>query len=388
MVSQIRRGVLDLIGAARPSIADPFLPKKIDDGDIDDIRECIGCNVCVSGDHTMTPIRCTQNPTMGEEWRKGWHPERIPQRTGEDSFLIVGAGPTGLECARMLGRRGYTVSLAEADEELGGRVTRESRLPGLAAWARVRDYRLNQLNKMPNAQVYRGSRVTVDQVLSFGATRVVLATGASWRRDGIGRSNTRPIRGFDRAGGIFTPEDVMNGVRLGGPVIVFDDDHYYLGAILAEKLRAAGLKVALVTPAERVSAWTVNTLEQHAIQQRLMTLDVDIATNRNLIEFSGEHAVLQCVYSGRESTWPAVSVVSVTARLPNDDLATALADADTAVGESGILSVTSIGDCLAPGTIAAAVYAGHRYAREFDWPETDGAGFRREFPNLTSGDNL
>jgi dimethylamine/trimethylamine dehydrogenase len=241
---------------------------------------------------------------------------------------------------------------------------------------------------MPNAQVYRGSRVTVDQVLSFGATRVVLATGASWRRDGIGRSNTRPIRGFDRAGGIFTPEDVMNGVRLGGPVIVFDDDHYYLGAILAEKLRAAGLKVALVTPAERVSAWTVNTLEQHAIQQRLMTLDVDIATNRNLIEFSGEHAVLQCVYSGRESTWPAVSVVSVTARLPNDDLATALADADTAVGESGILSVTSIGDCLAPGTIAAAVYAGHRYAREFDWPETDGAGFRREFPNLTSGDNL
>jgi dimethylamine/trimethylamine dehydrogenase len=388
MVSQIRRGVLDLIGAARPSIADPFLPKKIDDGDIDDIRECIGCNVCVSGDHTMTPIRCTQNPTMGEEWRKGWHPERIPQRTGEDSFLIVGAGPTGLECARMLGRRGYTVSLAEADEELGGRVTRESRLPGLAAWARVRDYRLNQLNKMPNAQVYRGSRVTVDQVLSFGATRVVLATGASWRRDGIGRSNTRPIRGFDRAGGIFTPEDVMNGVRLGGPVIVFDDDHYYLGAILAEKLRAAGLKVALVTPAERVSAWTVNTLEQHAIQKRLMTLDVDIATNRNLVEFSGEHAVLQCVYSGRESTWPAVSVVSVTARLPNDDLATALADADTAVGESGILSVTSIGDCLAPGTIAAAVYAGHRYAREFDWPETDGAGFRREFPNLTSGDNL
>jgi dimethylamine/trimethylamine dehydrogenase len=68
-VSQIRRGVLDMIGAARPSIADPFLPKKIENGDIDDIRECIGCNVCVTGDYTMTPIRCTQNPTMGEEFR-------------------------------------------------------------------------------------------------------------------------------------------------------------------------------------------------------------------------------------------------------------------------------------------------------------------------------
>jgi len=388
MVSQIRRGVLDLIGAARPSIADPFLPKKIDDGDIDDIRECIGCNICVTGDHTMTPIRCTQNPTMGEEWRKGWHPERIPQRTGEDSFLIVGAGPTGLECARMLGRRGYAVSLAEAEDELGGRVTRESRLPGLAAWARVRDYRLNQLNKMPNVDVYRGSRVTVDQVLSFGATRIVLATGARWRRDGIGRSNSRPIRGFDRSAGIFSPEDVMHGAHLAGPVIVFDDDHYYLGGILAEKLRTSGLEVTLVTPANCVSAWTVNTLEQDAIHKRLMTLGVEIATSRNIVEFNGEHAVLQCMFSGRNSTLPASSLVSVTARLPNDVLAHALAEADAAVGASGILSVTSIGDCLAPSTIAAAVYSGHRYAREFDLPETDGVAFRREHPNLTAGDSL
>ena len=77
MVSQLRRGVLDLIGAARPSIADPFLPAKIDAGEEDDIRECIGCNICYSCFHEAVPIRCTQNPTMGEEWRRGWHPERI-----------------------------------------------------------------------------------------------------------------------------------------------------------------------------------------------------------------------------------------------------------------------------------------------------------------------
>jgi dimethylamine/trimethylamine dehydrogenase len=135
MVAQIRRGVLDMIGAARPSIADPFLPRKIDSGEHDDIRECIGCNLCVSGDYTMTPIRCTQNPTMGEEWRKDWHPERVPPRTGDDTFLIVGAGPAGLECARVLGRRGYAVLLAEAAPQLGGRVTREAALPGLACAA-------------------------------------------------------------------------------------------------------------------------------------------------------------------------------------------------------------------------------------------------------------
>ena len=80
MVSQIKRGILDMIGAARPSIADPFLPRKIEEGRIEDIRECIGCNICVSGDWTQSPIRCTQNPTMGEEWRRGWHPEIIEQR--------------------------------------------------------------------------------------------------------------------------------------------------------------------------------------------------------------------------------------------------------------------------------------------------------------------
>ncbi len=122
MVAQIRRGILDFIGAARPSIADPFLPRKIEEGRLEDIRECIGCNICVSGDNTITPIRCTQNPTMGEEWRKGWHPEIISAKASDDAVLIVGAGPAGLECARALGQRGYRVHLAEASEELGGRV--------------------------------------------------------------------------------------------------------------------------------------------------------------------------------------------------------------------------------------------------------------------------
>jgi dimethylamine/trimethylamine dehydrogenase len=382
MVSQIRRGVLDMIGGARPSIADPFLPKKIESGDIDDIRECIGCNVCVTGDHTMTPIRCTQNPTMGEEWRKGWHPEAVPPRSGGDSFLIVGAGPSGLECARLLGRRGFTVHLAEASEQLGGRVTRESRLPGLSAWARVRDYRLNQLNKLQNVVMLRGSRVTAGDVLEFGATRVIIATGSRWRRDGIGRSNCSPIRGFDPAHPVFTPDELLDGVPITGPVVVFDDDHYYLGAVLAEKLRLDGLDVALVTPAERVSAWTVNTLEQHAIQKRVLDLGVEVYVSRNVVGFDGSEVVLECTYTQRRTTVPAGSVVTVTSRLPNDELAQTLNEAPAAINDAGIVSITSIGDCLAPGTIAAAVYAGHRHAREFDWPPTDEAGFRRELPDI------
>ncbi|MEO1173122.1 MAG: NAD(P)-binding protein, partial [Myxococcota bacterium] len=126
MVSQIKRGVLDLIGAARPSIADPFLPKKIEQGELERIRECIGCNICVSGDMTISPIRCTQNPAMGEEWRRGWHPEHAPQKDSERHILVVGGGPAGLEAARIAGLRGYHVTLAEAERTLGGRLARGS----------------------------------------------------------------------------------------------------------------------------------------------------------------------------------------------------------------------------------------------------------------------
>ena len=142
MVHQVRSGILDFIGAARPSIADPFLPQKIEQGRIDEIRECIGCNICVSGDMTMSPIRCTQNPAMGEEWRRGWHPETIPPKASDASVLVVGAGPAGLEAACSLGRRGYRVVLAEATREVGGRVNKEASLPGLGSWRRVVDYRL------------------------------------------------------------------------------------------------------------------------------------------------------------------------------------------------------------------------------------------------------
>ena len=195
MARQVRDGVLDLIGAARPSIADPFLPRKIEQGQVQDIRECIGCNICVSGDFTMSPIRCTQNPAMGEEFRRGWHPERIRPRQSQARILIVGAGPAGLETARALGQRGYEVVLTEASRELGGRVAAESRLPGLHAWHRVVEYREQQLRRMPNVEIYLQSHMSAGDILEYGFDHVAVATGASWRRDGVGRWHTHPMPG-------------------------------------------------------------------------------------------------------------------------------------------------------------------------------------------------
>jgi len=378
MVSQVRRGVLDFIGAARPSIADPYLPTKIDEGRLEDIRECIGCNICYAGDGRGVPIRCTQNPTMGEEWRRGWNPESIPAKGSDSAVLVVGAGPAGLEAARALGQRGYAVTLAEATDELGGRVTAESRLPGLQEWARVRDYRVQQLQKMANVEVYRASRLTAEDLLSFGFSRIALATGAHWRRDGVGRWHQAPVSDLTPPERIYTPDDVFAGKALGGDVLVYDDDHYYMGATVAERLRRDGHTVTLVTPESLVGSWSVFTDEQRRTQSKLIELGVDIVVSHALDGFDGSEARLACVFTGRSIIRPAQSLMLVTSRQPDDTLHGELLRRPESLQANGITNVTRIGDCLAPATLASAVYSGHRYARELDEAEEDSVPFRRD----------
>jgi dimethylamine/trimethylamine dehydrogenase len=386
MVSLVNKGVVDMIGAARPSIADPFLPKKIEEGRIDDIRECIGCNICVAWDIHKAPMRCTQNPTKGEEWRKGWHPECIAPKANDDSILIIGAGPAGLEAARAAAERGYNVTLAEAREELGGRVTRESNLPGLSAWGRVRDYRVHRIQQMANVEIFQGSELDADQVLEFGANQVAIATGAHWRKDGYGSAHQFPIPGTD-GGNVFTPDDVMDGVVPNGPVVVYDDEHYYMGAVVAEKLRGDGLEVVLVTTDSKVSSWTDATLEQRRIQARVIELGIEIVTNHKLDKVSSDTIELSCLYSGQVRSINAASIVMVTSRLPDDALFHALIAEEQKFADAGLQGVKRIGDCYGPSIIAAAVYEGHRYARELGTEPAD-IPYRRELTELADGFTL
>lgn len=382
MVRMIRSGTLDFIGCARPSIADPFLPRKVEEGRIEDIRECIGCNICITGDMTMSISRCTQNPTFMEEWRKGWHPERMQAKGSSQSILIVGSGPAGLEAARALGLRGYKVALAEAGTELGGRVARECRLPGLAAWGRVRDYRAHQLNRMANVEIYFDSRLSADEVLSFGFENIALATGSTWRRDGVARAHVVPMPN-DGTLPVFTPDDLMTGNIPNGRIVLFDDDHYYMGGVLAELLATHGAKVTLVTPSAYVSDWTRNTLEQGAIHRRLAGLGVDIELNRTVTKITAGGVATACTYTGRGRDFAADALVSVTSRLPEDEVWLALKARIAQWADNGIRSIRVIGDAEAPGPIAWATYAGHRYARELDEADiADALPFRREVTAL------
>ncbi|XDA97274.1 FAD-dependent oxidoreductase [Sulfitobacter sp. LCG007] len=382
MARMIRQGTLDFIGCARPSIADPFLPRKIEEGRIEDIRECIGCNICITGDMTMSISRCTQNPTFMEEWRKGWHPETMNAKGESSNVLIVGSGPAGLEAARALSLRGYDVAVAEAREEIGGRVARERLLPGLAAWGRVVDYRQYQLSQRANVETYIGSELDAGQVLDFGFEHVCIATGAHWRADGVARQHVVAMR-MDPAMPVCTPDDIMAGRLPTGRIVLFDDDHYYMGGVLAELLASNGCEVTLVTPAPFVSDWTRNTLEQHAIHVRLAQAGVRIVLNRGLSAIRADGVETNCSYTDAREVTGCDAVVMVASRVSDDALYHGLLARQTDWADAGIRSVRVIGDAAAPGPIAWATYAGHRYARELDTPDMgDALPFRRELAEL------
>jgi dimethylamine/trimethylamine dehydrogenase len=377
MLTQITTGVQDFIGAARPSIADPFLPQKINQNRLEDIRECIGCNVCYAHDALGSPIRCTQNPSMGEEWRRGWHPQNIPSRHADESVLVIGSGPAGLEASATLGQRGYRVILAEADKTLGGRISSESRLPGLAEWARVRDWRLGQIGKMPNIDVYPDNCLDASAILDLEMQHVIIATGAEWRSDGVGRWRSDAFDGWNQPN-VVSVDQILNGFTPGASVVIYDDDHYYIASAIALKLRAEGAAVKLVTPQGRAAAWSYYTEEQDQTLKALYEADIDIVTDRGLDYYRQNKVGLRCVFSDRESELAADYLIPVTARIPSAALWFELESRADEFQASGGLSMQRIGDCAAPGIIASAVYAGHKAAQELGQDKLDLANIKRD----------
>ncbi len=364
MVSQIKRGILDLIGGARPSIADPFLPNKIKEGREDEIRECIGCNICIASWHDGVPVRCTQNATAGEEWRRNWHPEKFSKAGSEDKILIVGGGPAGLEAGLIAARRGYEVTIADKNSEMGGRLLYESKLPGLSNWARVQDYRLYALKQMVNVNLYPESELGVDDILGLEHERIAIATGAYWTR-ALYSALEIPHGQMNQAY-VYTPDDLAAGIVPEGPILVYDFDNYYLAGVIAEALAREGREVSYATPAGHASAWTIMTNEQPFVHQTLDKFNVEIFTQSLLESFNGSKAKLSNIFTARPSELEAKSIVIVGLRLPNDALYHDLLKRADEFESAGIKSVTRIGDALAAGALVHAVHSGHQYARELD----------------------
>lgn len=362
MVRQIKSGILDLIGAARPSISDPFLPNKIQEGRIEDIRECIGCNACTAELNHYTRVRCTQNPSAGEEHLQGWHPEDYPAaHDASQSILVIGGGPAGLEAATTLGKRGYSVTLADAGTEWGGRLVREQKLPRLSAWGRVVDYRLSQMQQMTNVDLYLDSRLSAEDVVGFEADHVIVATGAKWRGDGLGRNHHDAIPGHE-LDHVFTPEDILNGRLPEGEVIVYDEDYYYMASSIAELLAAAGCKVTFVTTASDPVPWTAMTLEMGHVIKSMNEKGIEIVVGHSIAAIESGAVSLTRELTKEEGKRSADAVVLVTGQLSDDALYHEL---DSLRDEGKIKSLERIGDCLGPGQIAQATFDGRKAGMNF-----------------------
>lgn len=241
---------------------------------------------------------------------------------------------------------------------------------------------------------YPSSPMTAEEILESSAQNIILATGATWRRDGVGRTLWKPIQGYDLEN-VFSPDDLMDAnMESGGlppklqehtlsgtralafqNVVIYDDDHYYMGGVLAELLAEQGCNVSLVTPAPLVSYWSQYTLEQERIQSKLMKLGVKLYPQNVLSEIKKDYVRLSNTISGDEIQLPRDGAVLVSDRTPNDSLYQAL---KPALDEGKINSLRIIGDAEAPNIIAQAVFAGHLAAREFDEEKFDGTPFKVE----------
>jgi dimethylamine/trimethylamine dehydrogenase len=371
MAELVRTRELDIIGAARPAIADPFLPRKIFEGRISDIRECTGSNVCILKEEVNRHIGCIQNPTAGEEWRRRWHPEIVPPSIRpERTFLVIGAGPAGLECALTLARREVAgVHLVEAADAVGGHLRWMRLLPTLGELGRVVDWRQSQLERLPNVKVITGKRLGLDDVLDYGANVAIVATGSLWRENGLQFSTHEPIAGLGGShADVLTPEQIMAGGRLpsGDRVVVYDAEGYLVGPGVAERLRDAGFDVTLVTPLPEVSPVSDETLEGAFLRQHLHAKGIAVH-RRVTLHRLGIGQVSGTDEFGDEWSCAADSLVLVTQRSPVDALYGALFGLPCeTLRSAGIEAVFRIGDAVAPRMTSEAVFDGHRLAMEID----------------------
>ncbi len=348
----LQDGIIDLIAAARASIADPELPNKLAAGRQEEVVHCIKCNVCVVCDTLGVTVRCTQNPSFGAVTDLATPP--LLGAAARNTIAVVGCGPAGLEAAQVFVRRGYTVDLFDQRSQPGGRITDEAALPGLSLWRHVADDRIGALDRSGRARFHLGTTVMPDDLRHLDVAAVLLATGAMWERDLFGRCGDRPVT-HTGALQIVSPEDIFNARPLGKAVTIYDAEGFYLAGVLAEHLVALGHRATFLTPWTEVSPFTRMTMEQMFVQRRLLNLGVDVKVTRRLTETVTGAVHHASIYTGALEVTATDTLLIVGSRRPNRALF------DT--GLTDTRPVELAGDAAGPGIIAQATASAHRAAR-------------------------
>lgn len=361
----VRAGLLDLVGMTRAQLADPYLVAKLAAGQEDRIRPCVGANYCLDAIYESGDAKCLHNAATGREDEL---PHQIQRTTGAiRTAVVVGAGPAGLEAARVLGERGHRVVVLEAADAAGGQLRLASSAPRRRDLIGIIDWRLAEA-KHAGVEFRFGVLAEVDTVLGLEPDLVVVATG------GV------PNASFLRAGQELVQDtwDVMDGsVRASGDVLVYDDNGAEPAMDAAEKLARGGARVHFVTP-ERALAPLVGSMNSPAYLQAFAEHDVSVQLAHRLTRVEQVDgrlvAGLYSEYADRTTQQTVDRVVVEHGTLPNDALYLDLVGGSSNLGEvdhaallggraqqvrtnpQGRYQLFRIGDAVASRNVHAAIY--------------------------------
>jgi hypothetical protein len=323
---------------ARALIADPYLPLKARTGRVEEIRPCVGAvEGCWGNVYRGRPMRCVYNPTVGRE--DTWSEEHLGLSPTPHSVLVVGAGPAGLECARVAALRGHSVRLVEREDVVGGQLRLASRAPHRSELATVVDWLLESCLR---AGVEVSCAVDVDAMYlsSVSADTVVLATGAL---PDVGRviGREHAAVGWDLLAGR------VPATMLGERVLVYDEESSREGLSVVEWLAERRIGVTWVTPMQAVGS-SLDPFGLAPALERLQGCAVNVLPLQELVRVEDEHtAILSSRVNGDETVHKNDSIILVPLRKANE-----------APAASTRIPPTRIGDLVAPRNLEMATVDG------------------------------
>ncbi len=346
----LESGQADMIGMCRALICDPFLPKKAQEGRLEDIRYCIACNQgCIGRIGMNKAIGCVQNPALGRE--KEWGEGTLKPAPVKKKVMVVGGGPAGMWAAKMAGRRGHEVTLLDRNETLGGQVLTAMKGAGRDEFGVIVRNEKEQIDKA-GVKVELGVEVTADQVLKADADTVIVATGS--------KPKSHPVGGADGPA-VYNVWQVLNGeAELGDKVCLIDYDGHHRATATAEFMADQGKTVHMICSSLFIGAELGPTQDLYLSRQRLLQKGVSFTPDIAVMEVGGEPGSKTVkgfnVYSNEWQEWTDYdTLVLAMGQDVDDELYFAI--------KGKVKELHRIGDNVAPRKVDMAIWEGHQLGR-------------------------